>query len=174
VIGARAPDLLSAIPDGARISLYDSGRLQVVEVASGQVRSRKVRYGGTIEWLDAQRLLFRTGGTALVYDTELRRMRRYPFVRMYGQAHVADRLYGTVRYRLRSLDLATGRKRSVAELTDRGIVDLIGVPERPLIEPGRHRPGGRLVRRAPRAGLEPATRGLEGRCSIQLSYRGSG
>jgi hypothetical protein len=26
---------------------------------------------------------------------------------------------------------------------------------------------------APRAGLEPATRGLEGRCSIQLSYRGT-
>jgi hypothetical protein len=25
---------------------------------------------------------------------------------------------------------------------------------------------------APRAGLEPATRGLEGRCSFQLSYRG--
>jgi hypothetical protein len=75
-----------------------------------------------------------------VYDTELRRIRRYPFVRMYLQAHVADRLYGTDRYRLRSVDLATGRKRTVAELTDRGIVDLVGVPERPLIEPARHRP----------------------------------
>ena len=60
----------------------------------------------------------------------------------YGQAHVGDRLYGTARYRLRSLDLATGGKRTVAELTDRGIVDLVGVPERPLIEPGQHRPKG--------------------------------
>ena len=140
VTSARAPDLLSVSPDGAWISFYDSGALRVVEVASGQVRSRKIRYGGTIEWLDAQRLLFRTGGTALVYDTELRRIRGYPFVRMYGQAHVANRLYGTDRYRLRSLDLVTGRKRTVAELTDRGIVDLVGVPERPPIEPGRHRP----------------------------------
>jgi hypothetical protein len=140
VTSARAPDLLSVSPDGTRVSFYDSGRLRVVEVASGQVRSRKVRYGGAIEWLDPQRLLFRAGGTALVYDTELRRIHRYPFVRMYGQAHVADRLYGTERYRLRSLNLATGRKRTVAELTDRGIVDLVGVPERPLIEPGPHRP----------------------------------
>ena len=140
VTGARGPDLLSVSPDGARISFYDSGALHVVEVASGQRRSLKIRYGGAIEWLDAQRLLFRAGGTALLYDTELRRIRRYPFVRMYGQVHVADRLYGTDRYRLRSLNLTTGRKRTVAELTDRGIVDLVGVPERPLIEPGRHRP----------------------------------
>jgi hypothetical protein len=61
---------------------------------------------------------------------------------MLGQAHVAGRLYGTDRYRLRTLDLETGRKRTVASLTDRGIVDLVGVPERPLIEPGRRRPEG--------------------------------
>ena len=34
------------------------------------------------------------------------------------------------------------------------------------------RPQGLVRRRAPRAGLEPATRGLEGRRSFQLSYRG--
>jgi hypothetical protein len=140
VTGARGPDLLSVSPDGAHVAFYDSGRLRVVDTATGAARSRKSRYGWVIEWLDPQRLLFRIGGNALVYDTELHRLRRYPFVRMYGQAHVADRLYGTNRYRLRSLNLATGRKRTVAELTDRGIVDLVGVPERPPIEPGRHRP----------------------------------
>ena len=87
-----------------------------------------------------QRLLFRFGGNAVVYDTELHRLRRYPFVRMYGQAHVAGRLYGSNGYRLRALNLETGRKRTVASLTDRGIIDLAGVPERPLIEPGRERP----------------------------------
>ena len=40
------------------------------------------------------------------------------------------------------LDLETGRKRTVASLTDRGIIDLVGIPERPLIEPGRKRPEG--------------------------------
>jgi hypothetical protein len=139
---ARTPEFPTASPDAARVAFYDSRleRLRVVDVATGAERSLKIRYGTVIEWLDAERLLYRTGGTALVFDTELRRIRRYPFVRMYGQAHVAGRLYGTDRYRLRSLDLATGRKRTVAELTDRGVADLVGVPERPLIEPGRRRP----------------------------------
>ena len=142
VTAVRGPDPLSLSPDGARLAFYDRDRLRVVDIATGEERSRKIRYGGVIEWLDAQRLLFRASGTALVYDTELRRLRRYPFVRMYGQAHVADRLYGSNRYRLRMLDLETGRKRTVASLTDRGIIDLVGIPERPLIEPGRERPEG--------------------------------
>lgn len=140
VTAARGPDLLSLSPDGARLAFYDRDELRVVNVATGEERSRKVRYGGATKWLDAERLLFRSSGTALVYDTELRRLRRYPFVRMYGQAHVAERLYGSNGYRLRTLDLASGRKRTVASLTDRGIIDLVGVPERPLIEPGRERP----------------------------------
>ena len=61
------------------------------------------------------------------FDTGLQRLRRYGFVRMYGQAHVAGRLYGSARYRLRALDLETGRKLGVASLTDRGIIDLAGV-----------------------------------------------
>jgi hypothetical protein len=140
VAPASAPDLLSVSPDGAHVGFYDSERLRILDVASGQVHWRRSPYGGALEWLDAERVLFRAGGTALLYDNELNRIRRYPFVRMYGQAHVGDRLYGTSRYRLRALNLATGRKRTVAELTDRGIVDLVGVPERPLIQPGTHRP----------------------------------
>jgi len=134
--GARAPESPTVSPDGAHLAFYDfvRDRLSVVDVATGAVRSQKLRYGYAIEWLDNQRLLFRSGSTALVYDTELRRIRRYPFVRMYLQAHVGDRLYGTDRYRLRSLNLATGRRRTVAGLTDRGVVDLVGVPGRPLLE----------------------------------------
>jgi hypothetical protein len=136
----RGPEPMAVSPDGARLAFYDSDRLRVLDVATGQERSRRIRYGGAIEWLDAQRLLFRASGTALVFDTDLNRLRRYPFVRMYGQAHVAGRLYGSARYRLRALDLETGRKLGVASLTDRGIVDLAGVPEQPFIEPGRRRP----------------------------------
>jgi hypothetical protein len=140
VTGASGPDPLTLSPDGTHIAFHDSDRLRVVDVATGQERSRKLGYGGVIEWLDSERLLFRKGGTALVLDTELRKLRRYPFVRMYGQAQVAGRLYGTSRYRLRALDLDTGEKLGVAQLTDRGIIDLVGVPEQPLIEPGRRRP----------------------------------
>ena len=89
VTPARGPDPLALSPDGTRLAFYDSERLRVVDVATGEERSRKIGYGGAIEWLDAERLLFRKGGTALVFDTNLRRLRRYGFVRMYGQAHVA-------------------------------------------------------------------------------------
>jgi hypothetical protein len=136
----RGPEPMEVSPDGARLAFYDSERLHVLDVATGERRSRKIRYGQAIEWLDSERLLFHTQGTALVYDTDLQRLRRYPFIRMLGQAHVAGRLYGTSRYRLRALDLESGRKRTVALLTDRGIVDLVGLPEQPSIEPGRRRP----------------------------------
>ena len=64
---------------------------------------------------------------------------------MYGQGHVAGRLYGSARYRLRALDLETGRKLGIASLTDRGIIDLAGVAEQPFIEPGRRRPESPLA-----------------------------
>jgi hypothetical protein len=140
VTGVRSPEPMALSPDGSRLAVFDRDRLRVIDVATGQKRSLKIRYGGVLDWLDAGRLLFRASGTALLYDPELRRLRRYPFVRMYGQAHVAGRLYGTNRYRLRALDLGTGRRRTVASLTDRGIADLAGVPEQPLIEPGTRRP----------------------------------
>jgi hypothetical protein len=58
---------------------------------------------------------------------------------MYRQAHVAGRPCGSNRYRLRTLDLETGRKRTVASLTDRGIVDLVGLPGA-AGDPPRHAP----------------------------------
>jgi hypothetical protein len=136
----RGPEPMAVSPDGSHLAYYDSERLRVLEVATGRQRSRRIGYGQAIEWLDAQRLLFRASGTALVFDADLNRLRRYPFVRMYGQAHVAGRVYGSARYRLRALDLDTGRRLGVASLTDRGIVDLAGVAEQPFIEPGRRRP----------------------------------
>jgi hypothetical protein len=171
VAAARGPEPLALSPDGARLAFYDSERLRVVDVATGLERSLKIRYGGTIEWLDAERLLFRASGTALLYDAELRRLRRYPFVRMYGQAHVAGRLYGSNRYRLRALDLETGRKRTVASLTDRGIVDLAGVPEQPLIEPGGRRPE---AVGAPRPGSSSSARCFPRRTSAPAPGRRPG
>jgi hypothetical protein len=142
VTGARAAEPMSVSPDGARLAFYDSERLRVVDVVTGAERSRRVGYGQAIEWLDSDRLLFRSGSRAIVYDTRLQRLRRYRFVRFYGQAHLGGRVYGTSRYSLRALDLETGHKSGVASLTDRGILDLVEVPEQPLIEPGTRRPPG--------------------------------
>ena len=146
---ASSPELLTISPDAARLAFLDGfERLRVIDLSTGRERSRRFRYGGVVEWLDSQRLLFRSSGTALILDPELRRLRRYPFVRMYHQAHVGGRLFGTNRYRLRSLNLESGRKRGVAELTDRGIATLVGVPGRPAISPGARRPPSPLSQAA--------------------------
>jgi hypothetical protein len=158
----RGPQPISLSPDGTRLAYYDSDRLHMLDVATGAKRSRKIRYGQAIEWLDSERMLFRMSGTALMYDTDLRRLRRYPFVRMYGEAHVAGRVYGSARYGLRALDLETGRKLGVASLTDRGITDLVGVPEQPLIQPGKRRPASVAARRGSSSSGSCSRMGMSG------------
>jgi hypothetical protein len=53
---------------------------------------------------------------------------------------VRQRLFGTDRFRLRTLLLETGRKRTVSILPDRGILDLVGVPGRPPVQTERRAP----------------------------------
>ena len=157
VARARVPELLAVSPDQTRLAFYDRDGIRVVDLTrEGADRHLEIGYGGAIKWLASDRLLFRKGGEGRLYDRDLRLVRIYPFFRADGEAQVGDRLYGTDRYRLRSLDLASGRKRTVGQLTDRGIVDLEGLPERPLIEPGRGRP---VLRSASGAGLQCRTRG---------------
>ena len=141
VSSARAPQSLAVSPDGTRLAFYDRSGLRLVDLTGGGAdRRRRIGYGDPITWLAPHRLLFRKAGEGRVYDRELRLVRRYRFFRARGQAQVGDTLYGTDRYRLRSLDLPSGRKRTVAQLPDRGVLDLAALPALPAIEPGRARP----------------------------------
>jgi hypothetical protein len=157
---ARFPEFLAESPDGTRLAISDPNRnrVRMIELASGAERSVRLAAVGALEWLDDTRLLVRNGGEGRIYGADLSLLRRYPFFGAYGQAHSGERLYGTDRFRLRSLDLASGRKRTVAELTDRGISDLAGLPDGSQIEPGRHRPRtpGGAISAAFRDGLRRA------------------
>ena len=131
------PDPLALSPDGARIAFHDSDRLRLVDAATGQERSRKLGYGGVIEWLDPRRVLFRKGGTALVLDVELREAPPLPV-----RAHVRRGAGRGPAVRNQPLPAEGARPRlgpeaGIAALTDRGIIDLVGVPEQPSIEPGK-------------------------------------
>jgi hypothetical protein len=118
---------------------YDE-RLRLVDLAGGAVESRRLGLTWALAWLAPDRLLARVGGTGVVLDGELRRQRRYGFFRAVGQAHVGGGLFGTDRYRLVRLDLASGRRRTVATLPDRGIADLVGVPDAPELAVPRRAP----------------------------------
>ena len=69
---------------------------------------------------------------------------------------------GAARYRLRALDLETGRKLGIASLTDRGIIDLAGVAEQPLIEPGKRRPASLAARRGSSSSGRCSRMGMSG------------
>jgi hypothetical protein len=86
-----------------------------------------------LAWLAPDRLLARIDGNAVVLDGALERQRRYGF-RAVGQALLGGALFGTDRYRLVRLDLESGRERTAARLPDRGIADLVGVPDGPEID----------------------------------------
>jgi hypothetical protein len=140
VTPVRAPLLLGVSPDDRVVALFDRDRLRLIDPVAGTEVSRKMRYGDELVWLAPDRFLFRASGQARIYDTRLELLRRYRFYRAYGQALVGQRLFGTDRFRLRTLLLDTGRKRTVSVLPDRGILDLAGVPGRPALETERRAP----------------------------------
>jgi hypothetical protein len=149
----RFPQLLAASPDGRWLAVYDRDKLRLIDLAGGGERVLTVQYGGAIAWLSDDRFLFRRGGEGRVYDTELKLRRRYPFFRLLGEAHHGDRLFGMAGFELRSLDLSTGSRRSVAQLPDRGILELVGVPDSPPVSADRSPPG---------LGFPAVARGAEG------------
>jgi hypothetical protein len=141
-------------PFGGQLAIQGfDGRLRLVDLVTGAVRSRRLSVGGELAFLAPDRLLARVGGTAVILDGELRKLRRYAFFRAAGQAHLDGALYGTDRYRLVRLDLESGRKRTAARLPDRGIADLVGVP---------HGPELRVPRRAPRSSAAWTSRACAG------------
>ena len=133
-------DALGVSPDGRWLAFHDDDDLRLIDRLTGQRRSVRVRYGGGIVWLSSGRFLFRRGGEARIYDTALKLRRRYPFYRLLHQAHVGERVFGTDRFELRSLHLGSGKRRTVAVLPDRGIVDLVGVAGRPAVRAERRAP----------------------------------
>jgi hypothetical protein len=134
-------DPLEESPDGRWLAFHDGGdRLRLLELATGRERSARVSYGGPIAWLSPDRFLFRKGGEGRVYDTHVKLVRRYPFFRLYHQALVGDRLFGTAGFRLGFLDLDSGRRETVAQLPDRGILALEGVTGGPRVDADRTPP----------------------------------
>jgi hypothetical protein len=147
-------------PDGRWLAYHDGEGLRLRELATGSERRVAVRNGGPIVWLSNDRLLYRRGGEGRVYDTGLEFRRRYPFFRLYPAAYVGGRLFGMARFELRALGLASGRRRTVARLPDRGIVALVGVPGGPAVDADPRAPGlgfGSAARRA--SACRPPVRG---------------
>jgi hypothetical protein len=150
---------LGLSPDGRWLAFHDGDDLRLIDRLTGQRRSVPVRYGGEMVWLSSGRFLFRRAGEARVYDTALRLRRRYPFYRLLHEAQVGGRVFGTDRFELRSLDLGSGKRRTVALLPDRGIVDLVGVPGRPAVRAERRAPALQVAGSARRPRCAAATRG---------------
>jgi hypothetical protein len=139
----RLPETISPSPFGGRVAIHGyDGRLRLVDLATGAVESRRLDLTWALAWLAPNRLLARVGGTGVILDDALRRRQRYGFYRAVGQAHVGGGLFGTDRYRLIRLDVASGARRTVAQLPDRGIAALEGVQDGPELA---------VPRRAPRA-----------------------
>jgi hypothetical protein len=141
-------------PSGERLAVQGlDGRLRLVDLASGAVRTRALREAWAFAWLGADRLMARIGEVAVVLDGSLRRQRRYEFPEVFGQAPLDDAVFGLNRYRLVRLDLESGRTRAASRLPDRGIAELVGVVDGPEVD---------LPRRPPR--LTPAGASGAARC----------
>ena len=132
VLRMGLPERIAPNPFGGPLAVQDyRNRLRLVDPATGAVIESRRSPGGELVWLAADRLFSRVGGAAVILDSRLRRQRRYGFYRAFGQAHLDGLIFGTDRYRLVSLNLENGRKRTVARLPDRGIAALVGVPDGP-------------------------------------------
>jgi hypothetical protein len=144
------PEHIVPSPFGGRLAVQGiDGRLRMVDLATGAVASRRLPSAWAFAWLAPDRLLARIGVASVTLDGALRRQRRYARFRGFPQAPLEDAVYGTDRYRLTRLDLASGRERTAARLPDRGIADLVGVPEGAELH---------VPRRAPRVLTAPARR----------------
>jgi hypothetical protein len=127
-------------PFGGQVAVHGhDGLLRRVDLATGAVTERRLGTTWALDWLAPDRLLARIEGNAVVLDAGLRRTRRYAF-RALGEAHVGGALFGTDRYRLVRLDLASGARRTAARLPDRGIAELVGVADGPEVDLPRRAP----------------------------------
>ncbi len=131
---AYAGESRAESPDGRWLAYHDGKRLRLRELATGSERRVTVRNGGSIVWLSNDQFMYRPGGEGRVYDTRLELRRRYPFFRLYPAAYLSGRLFGMARFELRVLGLTSGRRRLLARLPDRGIIELVGVPGGPAVD----------------------------------------
>jgi hypothetical protein len=137
------PEHIAPSPDGRLVAIqgFDE-RLRMIDLGGGAPVTIERDLVGVLAWIGPDRLLTRTGGRTFVYDTRLQLVRRYRFYRAYLQAPFGGGVFGTAYYRLVRLDLDSGRKDTVAILPDRGIADLAGVPDAPLVDLPRRAPAG--------------------------------
>jgi hypothetical protein len=148
------PEHIVPSPFGGRLAVHGmDGRLRMVDLATGAVASRSLPSAYAYSWVAPDGLLARIGPGAVTLDGGLRKQRRYARFRGVPAAAVEGAMFGADRYRLRWLDLESGRERTVVRMPDRGIAELAGVLGGPEIDVPRQRP--RVLRGPARAASLP-------------------
>ena len=105
--------------------MLDSDGLRVIDNATGAARFDPVGQWGPIMWLGPDRLLVRLGGGRIrIYDSRLRVLEAYGPYRAFGFAHLGRQVFGINGPLVVALDLASGARRTVAELPDEDVYDL--------------------------------------------------
>lgn len=121
-------------PGGRRVAVLDSDGIRVIDNATGAARFDPVGQWGPIMWLGPDRLLVRLGGGRIrIYDSRLRVLEAYGPYRAFGYAHLGRQVFGINGPLVVALDLASGARRTVAELPDEDVYDLDPLPGRPRI-----------------------------------------
>jgi len=130
---ANATDLALS-PGGRRLALLAPRRVEVLDLATGGVRSARVGRWGTPLWMGPRRLLVRVrGGRLALYDARLRRLDVVGPFRAYPPAVLGTRLVGVNGLELVELDVRRKRRRALTELPDRDVLDLVAVPGAPAL-----------------------------------------